>query len=360
MADEEDASEKPFEATPRKLEQARKKGDVPISQDLLTASVFLAVLVAAAVAGLSSVRNAGTHLAVLFDQPDRLADMAFGGGVTFLTVLLGGLVPPLSVWFALPLFFVFIMALAQNALVFAPTRLKPKLNRISPISTAKQKYGRDGLFNFFKSFVKLAIYSGLLAWVAVIWAEDILITPALPFGRSLELGVWVTFVFLAVSLTTMVAIGGIDFLWQRAEHLRKQRMSLKELRDETKESEGDPYTKQERRQRGYDIATNRMLNDVPGSDVVIVNPMHYAVALRWDRGAPGAPICVAKGVDEVAARIREKAIASGVPIHRDPPTARALHSIVSIGEEIPHEHYRAVASAIRFADAIRDKARRGR
>ena len=360
MADEEEASEKPFEATPRKLEQARKKGDVPISQDLLTASVFFAVIIAAAVAGLSSIQDAGTHIVVLFDRPDQLADMAFGGGVNFLTVLLGGLVAPLSVWFLLPMLFVFAAALAQSALVFAPSRLKPKLNRISPLSLAKQKFGRDGLFNFFKSFVKLLIYSVILAWVAVVWAEDILATPALPFGASLELGVAVTFAFLAVALTAMVTIGGIDFLWQRSEHLRKQRMSLKELRDETKESEGDPHTKQERRQRAYDIATNRMLNDVPGADVVIVNPSHYAVALRWDRTSPGAPVCVAKGVDEIAVRIREKAVASGVPIHRDPPTARALYSTVPIGEEIPHEHYRAVASAIRFADAIREKARRGR
>jgi flagellar biosynthetic protein FlhB len=117
--------------------------------------------------------------------------------------------------------------------------------------------------------------------------------------------------------------------------------------------------RQQRRQRGYDIATNRMMNDVPKADVVIVNPRHVAVALRWDRGAGGAPVCVAKGVDEVALRIRAVAMEAGVPIRQDPPTARALHATVTIGEEIPPAHYRPVAAAIRFADAVRRRARRG-
>ena len=360
MADEEEGAEKPFEATPKKLEEARKKGDVPISQDLLTASVFLAFLVAAAAAGLSSIRSAGSHLMALFDRPDRLAEAAFGGGAPFSAVLILGIVLPMSVWFIMPVLFVFAAALFQNALVFAPQRIKPKLNRISPLSIAKQKFGREGIFNFFKSFLKLLIYSLVLAWVAVVWADSVLATPALPFAASLELMVTVTFAFLAASLTVMVSIGGIDFLWQRAQHLRKQRMSLKELRDETKETEGDPHTKQERRQRGYDIATNSMLADVPKADVVVVNPLHYAVALRWERKGRAAPVCVAKGTDEIAARIREKAIVAGVPIHRDPPTARALHATVPIGSEIHPEHYQAVAAAIRFADAIRQKARHGR
>jgi len=140
--------------------------------------------------------------------------------------------------------------------------------------------------------------------------------------------------------------------------LRNNRMSHQEMRDEIKQSEGDPYMKQSRRQRGYDIATNRMLVDVPKADVVIVNPSHYAVALRWDRSAGSAPRCVAKGTDEVAARIREVAMAAGVPIQRDPPTARALHASVAIGAEIRPEHYRAVAAAVRFAETMRARARR--
>ncbi len=163
--------------------------------------------------------------------------------------------------------------------------------------------------------------------------------------------------FLKIVTVIALAIGGIDLLWQRAEHLRRNRMSHKELMDEHKQLEGDPHVKQQRRQRGQEIALNKMLADVPGADVVIVNPSHYAVALKWSRKPGSAPVCVAKGVDEIAARIREIASQSGVPIHRDPPTARALHAAVPIGEEIRPEHFAAVAVAIRFADEMSRKRR---
>jgi flagellar biosynthetic protein FlhB len=140
--------------------------------------------------------------------------------------------------------------------------------------------------------------------------------------------------------------------------MRKHRMSHKEMRDEHKQMEGDPHMKQERRQRAIDIAMNKMLADVPDADVVVVNPTHYAVALKWDRKRGTAPKCVAKGVDEVAAKIREIAAENGVALHSDPPTARAIHASVEVGDEIRPEHYRAVAAAIRFAEALRKKARR--
>ena len=124
-----------------------------------------------------------------------------------------------------------------------------------------------------------------------------------------------------------------------------------------KESEGDPQTKQQRRQRGHEIATNRMLQDVAKADVIVVNPTHYAIALKWNRATRAAPVCVAKGMDETAARIREKAVLAGVPIHSDPPTARAIHATVKLGQPILPEHYRAVAAAIRFSEAMRKRSK---
>jgi flagellar biosynthetic protein FlhB len=129
--------------------------------------------------------------------------------------------------------------------------------------------------------------------------------------------------------------------------------------DETKNSEGDPHLKQERRARAQAIAAQQMMSDVPKADVIIVNPTHYAVALKWARKAGSAPTCVAKGVDEIAMRIREVAMENGVPIHSDPPTARALHAVTEIGHEIAPDQYQAVAAAIRFADQMRDRARKG-
>jgi flagellar biosynthetic protein FlhB len=158
-----------------------------------------------------------------------------------------------------------------------------------------------------------------------------------------------------------VAIGGIDLVWQRFDHARKLKMSFQELKEEARQSEGDPHMKAQRRSRAEAIATNRMLLDVPKADVVIVNPTHYAVALKWSRNRGTAPVCVAKGEGEVALRIRTVAGKAEVPIHSDPPTARALHATVEVGREIRPEHYRAVAAAIRFSDRMRQAAKaRGR
>ena len=167
--------------------------------------------------------------------------------------------------------------------------------------------------------------------------------------------VLIDILIMVTILSVVVGIG--DFLWQKYSHNKKLLMSFQEMRDENKESEGDPHTKGQRRQRGRDIATNRMLLDVPKADVIVVNPTHYAVALKWDRGQKTAPKCVAKGEDEIAARIRETAMASGVPIHSDPPTARAIYATVKVGHEIRPDHYKAIAAALRYADIMRKKAR---
>lgn len=360
MAEEENA-EKPFEATPRKLEQARRRGEVPVSQEVVTFGVYGAVLVVGVTLGAWSVNRMGIALQVYIADADRLAEWVFaesgrrahGGAAGH---FLGGILP----WFALPFLCALGMGFLQGALVFSGQKLQPKLNRISPLKNAKQKYGADGLFNFAKSFVKLGIYATVLALVFRSRLEEILAMPLLPLAGVVRLTAELCFRFLVVSALATLVIAAVDYFWQRAQFMRRQRMSLKELKDELKETEGDPFTKQARRQRAQDIATNQMLADVPTADVVVVNPQHYAVALTWERGRGTAPRCVAKGVDEIAARIRERAVEHGVPIYRDPPTARALHASVDIGEEIPVDQYRAIAAAIRFADAMRERARRGR
>ena len=161
--------------------------------------------------------------------------------------------------------------------------------------------------------------------------------------------------FLTLISMLVLAIGGLDYFWQRAEHLRSNKMSRKEMMDEHKNSEGDPHFKAKRRQKGQEIATSRMLQDVRTADVVIVNPTHYAVALKWDRLSGRAPVCVAKGVDEIAQRIRERAAEAAVPLHSDPPTARMLFASLEIGHEVHPDHYRVVAAAIRFSESIRQR-----
>ncbi|MEM8801286.1 MAG: flagellar type III secretion system protein FlhB [Pseudomonadota bacterium] len=356
--EEESGAEKPFEATPRKLEEARKRGEVPISQDLVTFGVYCGILIAGAGLGVWSVSRGGSALLPFFSAPEQLAASVFdiGGRMAF-GALIWIYAGSIAVWLALPYALALFSAFAQGALVFAPSKLKPKLNRVSPLGNAKQKYGPDGLFNFAKSFSKLCVYALVLALLFWSRINEILYLPVLPAAAIIALAAEICFRFIAASALVIFLFAIVDYFWQRAQFLRRQRMTLKEMRDETKETEGDPYTKQARRQRGYDIATNRMMAEVPNADVVIVNPEHYAIALQWDRLPGTAPICVAKGLDEVAARIRETATEHGIPIYRDPPTARAVYATVEIGQEVQVDHYRSIAAAIRFADNVRKKSR---
>jgi flagellar biosynthetic protein FlhB len=354
MMEEEEGQEKPYEATQRRLDQAREKGDIPRSLDLLAAATYCGFLAFALVAGGSALSQAGATLASLLSLSGSLAMTGAGSAVigAWIVELATSLLP----LFALPLLFVVGAVFAQRAWVFAPDKLEPQLSRISPLANAKQKFGRSGLFEFVKSTLKLVVislclgvfFSLRLPQIITATATDPVQVTGLMFSDALD--------FLVLVSVLALVFGGIDYLWQRAEHLRQQRMSRKELIDEMKETEGDPWIKQQRRQRGVEIAMNRMMSDLPTADVVIVNPVHVAVALKWNRAGGGAPVCVAKGVDEVALRIRAVAMDAGVPIRRDPPTARALHAAVEIGGEIRAEHYRPVAAAIRFADAMRKRA----
>ena len=358
MTETSDEQDKPHEPTQKKLEDARRKGEVPHSADLTAAAAYGGLVLAGLSFGGGALAASVEILATLLDQAESLSSVVFaGGGAALSGALIGRTARSAMLWFALPAGLALIAVLAQRALVFAPTKLAPKLNRISLIGNARQKFGRRGLFDFAKSFLKLLIYSGLLA--AYLWYRlpEVAASLTMPERAIATMMLRLSLEFLMIVLAIALTLGGVDLAWQRAEHLRKNRMSRKELTDETKENEGDPHLRQERRQRGYDIATNRMLSDVPQADVVIVNPSHFAVALKWDRGSRRAPVCLAKGLDDVARRIRETAAEAGVPIHRDPPTARALHASIDIGEEILPEHYRPVAAALRFAETIRRKAR---
>jgi len=162
--------------------------------------------------------------------------------------------------------------------------------------------------------------------------------------------------FILLVLIVAVILGTVDYLWQQNLHIEKNRMSRKEIADELKNDEGDPHMKQERRQRAMAASQSNLVSDVQSADVVIVNPTHYAVALKWDRQPGSAPVCVAKGVDSAAARIREIAMEANIAIHRDAPTARSIFAVTDVGQQIQPRDYKAVAAAIRFSEAMKQKA----
>ncbi|MCX7646887.1 MAG: EscU/YscU/HrcU family type III secretion system export apparatus switch protein [Rhodobacteraceae bacterium] len=360
MAEEDDSGEKPHDPTPRRLEEARRKGQIPRSHDLTAAGAWVGLLAAFVGFGSWSAERIGSLSAALIGQADRLAPLLLDGGGGPAGGVLGAAAAGAAPWLLLPAAGAALSVVAQRGFVVTAENLAPRLSRISPLQAARQKFGRAGLFEFAKSTLKLALVAAVLGLHLAREGEAILGMLHLPANLAAVETARLLGGFLAVVLALALVLGALDALWQRFEHLRRNRMSLKELRDEAKESEGDPHLRQERRRRGVDIATNRMLAEVPKADVVIVNPTHYAVALKWSRKKGAAPVCVAKGVDEIAARIRAAAAEAGVPIHRDPPTARALHATVDLGQEIRPEHYRAVAAAIRFAERMRARARTAR
>ncbi len=333
--------------TERRLAEARERGEIARSADLTTAAAWGGFLLVAATLGPAALTRAGQAGAALLAGADRLAPdllAAPAPRAAGLAMAFGAAILPL---FAAPAAAALLALAVQRALIFTPSRLKPKLSRISPLAMLGQKFGPDGLFDFARSTAKLALFAGALGlWLL---RRGDLLLGMMHLGEAPR--------FLGVVVLIAAVIGVADWLWQMLSLRRRLRMTRQELVEEHRNAEGDGHVKAARRARAQEIATNRMLRDVPRADVVIVNPTHYAVALKWTRGSGRAPVVVAKGADEIAARIRALALGAGVPIHSDPPTARLLHAALRVGQEIRPEHYRAVAAAIRFAEAMRRRAR---
>ena len=361
MSQQEPNGDKPYEASQKKLDDARKKGEIPRSGDLNTAAAYGGFFLVAVWGGAAALQRFGAVFEnTLARAPEISADLFSGGHSAAMGGLAGAAVLRAAPFFLVPAFAVVLSILAQRSIVFVPSKLLPKMNRISLIANAKNKFGRKGLFEFIKSFAKLVVFSVVLGTFLFGRVSEIVGSALYPAKTVSGFMVETASAFLAPIFVVALSISAVDVFWQRAEHLRSNRMSKKELMDEAKQMEGDPQTKQQRRQRGQEIALNQMLADVPTADVVIVNPTHYAVALKWSRLPGAAPVCIAKGRDEVAARIREVAAKNAVPIHSDPPTARSLFSMVEVGQEIWPEHFAAVATAIRFAEALGRRERNWR
>ena len=361
MSENQSSQEKSHEASERKLEQSRKKGELPRSQDAQTAAGYIGFAAAIFLAGGWTAVHMGETLMAFLARPDELVSLFHSPAAESMAWQISGRVfagmAPLLV---LPVALILTLLIAQRAIVVAPSKLMPKLSKISPIQNAKQKYGPHGLMEFLKAAIKLTAVATVLG-VAVLTEIDLLPGYARIDARFLPALLERQFWNVATGVLILaVAIAFLDIVWQRAHHMKKMRMTHQEVKDEQKSSEGDPHMRQSRRERARSIANNRMLLDVPTADVVITNPTHYAVALKWDRAAQNVPVCVAKGVDEIAQTIRQKAEQAGVPIHEDLPTARSVHALVKIGHPIQPEHYKAVAASIVFADEMRKKERERR
>lgn len=353
MADQPDEHEKTEEPTHKKLEDAHRKGDVAKSQEvnswfMMLGATLVFVLfaedVARSLAGLLRGLLAGAH-----------AQPMDGGGLRDLVATLGlGLLAVLAVPFVMLLLAALAGNLVQHRLVFSVEPIKPKLSKISLVSGAKRLFSAASLVNFGKALAKLAIVA--TAMLAIVWPNrdrlDSLIAtdPAALLGLTQGLANTMMIAVLAV----LAVVAALDFAYQRHTWWEKQRMTAKELRDEYKQMEGDPQVRAKIRQIRVERGRKRMMANVPRASVVITNPTHYAVALRYETGM-NAPVCLAKGTDAVALKIREVARAHAVPIVENVALARTLHASVEVDEEIPPQHYKAVAEVIGYVMRLRTR-----
>ena len=356
----DDDSDKSFEPTASKLAKAREKGEVAKSADLSVAAAYMGLVVAFYGAGYDMITGFGTVLMSIIDQPDRLAKQLFSGnGTPPVGGMISAMVWPLIPMFLIPFVLVLLSIVGQRALVFAPTKREPKLSRLSIVSNAQNKFGRAGLFEFGKSAFKLALYSVCLGVYLNYRMPEMISSAAMGASSVIKMLAELGMEFLVIALLISICIGVVDAIFQHDEHRRKNMMSRKEIQDETKDAEGDPHMKGKRRQKAMEIATGQMMAAVPEASVVIVNPTHYAVAMKYDQKAMAAPIVVAKGADEVAFKIMEIARENKVEILRTPPLTRAVYHNTDIGEEIPDGLYMAIAQVLAYVFQLR-QFRKGR
>jgi flagellar biosynthetic protein FlhB len=342
MAEGDDAQEsadRSEAATPRRIERARDEGQVALSRE----AVGFAALFAASLAAFYVLPALGLGLLkamrAVLERGHALQMAEAAAALGWFAALL---VAPVAAAAALG---AIAATMAQTRGLVSATALEPKLAKIDPWAGLKRLFGAEGAAEFLRSLLKLGLVGAAL-WVALGNPAAFQSAFHVPAGVMLADAWAAAGRLMRAALIAFAAIAVLDLLWVRFRHLRMLRMSRQDLREEAKESEGDPYLRARRRQIRESRSRGRMMAAVPQAAVVITNPTHYAVALAYG-GNEAAPKIVAKGVDELAARIRGAAEAAGVPLVANPPLARALHRL-ELGAEIPAEHYQAVAEIIAF------------
>ncbi len=351
MADENDASDKTEDPTQKRLDDAHDRGDVAKSQEINTW-----FMIAGGTLVLSTF-SGSVGSGILVPMRNLIANswmvQVDGPGLLGLAQRLEyALLAALGVPFLMLALAAIAGNMVQHRLVWSGESLKPKFSKLSPMAGAKRVFGKQAVANFAKGLFKL-IALGIVMTV-VLWPERhrlealVRLDPAAILGATTSLTVHLMGTVVAVLAIVAIA----DYLFQYRQWFERQKMSLQEIKEEFKQSEGDPHIKGRIRQLRQARMKKRMMAAVPKASVIITNPTHYSVALSYERGM-SAPVCVAKGVDTLAFKIREIAKAHDIPIVENVTLARALYATVEIDDEIPVEHYHAVAEIIGYVMGLR-------
>lgn len=347
MSSEEDQSQKTESPSQKKLDDSLKKGDVAKSQEVNHWFIIVGGTLVIMVFSGSMLDNLRQTLSYFLRSahdvpvdPNGIIDVMRLAGGEILTAL----------WLPLGLLFVVAVAanLVQHKPVFTAERMKPKLSKISVLKGAKRLFSIRALVDFAKGILKLIIVAAVVVWLVFPERDRLDHVMTMEFIDVLHLMQALALRILMGVVVIMAFIAGLDFMFQQAQHLKRQRMSKQDIKDEMKQSEGDPLVRARIRQIRSERARRRMMAAVPGADVVITNPTHYSVALKYNDDTMNAPVVVAKGIDAVAHRIRQVAEENDIPLVENPPIARALYATVEIDDEINPEHYQAVAEIVGY------------
>lgn len=351
----EDLGERTEDPTGKKLSDARNKGKLAKSKDLsgaidlIAASIVMAMLGAFVSAEFSDlmVRTLGTT-PIGQTNPFEFISASLHDSARVSVVTLA---PVMGLMFAV----ILLSHYSQVGPLFTTDPLRPKLSKLNPISGIKRICGVRGLMQTVMSTAKLAVVGTIV--VLVIMRNEIKIAnlPILTPAQALMVTIWILIEILAWVLSILLIIGVIDYMYQRWQHKKDLRMTKQEVKDEIKSLEGDPMLKRRRFKMAQEVAMQRISTEVPDADVVVTNPTHFSVAIRYQTGW-GAPRVVAKGADQLALRIRLVASANGVPIVERPPLARALFWGTQEGDEISEEHYEAVAEILAYVYRLDGRA----
>ena len=351
MADESDTSDKTEDPTQKRLDEAHERGDVAKSQEINTWFVIAGgTLVLSTFSGsigggiLMPLRNLIAKSWMLHTDGASLLLLAQSLGYSVIAAI------------GVPFLLLALAAIAgnmvQHRLVWSAESLKPKFSKVSPGAGAKRIFGKQAAANFGKGLFKVIALGAVMT--AILWPERLRLEAFVHLDPAALLGATTSMtVHLMGAVVAMLAVVAIaDYLFQYRTWFERQKMSLQEMKEEFKQSEGDPHIKGKLRQLRQARMKKRMMAAVPKASVIITNPTHYAVALSYERGM-SAPVCVAKGIDNIALKIREIAGKHDIPIVENVPLARALYASVDIDDEIPVEHYHAVAEIIGYVMGLK-------
>ncbi len=343
---ESDDSQKTEDPTGRKLQEARDSGQVAKSQEVNNLLMILALTISVVVFGGSMARDIFNMSLPFIETPD-MVPTDIGHLTTMGWKLLGMILMAGAAPLVLAMFAAFFAGYLQFGLILSSEGLMPSLEKISPLAGLKRIFSMRSLSDFLKGLLKLAVVGAIVYTVITPSVGDLHKLIGMEVIQLLGVMTSLLHRLLFTVFAAMVVITVLDVFYQRYEHIKGLRMSRQEIKDEMRESEGDPIVKGRLRQLRMERARKRMMAEVPKADVVVTNPTHYAVALKYDAQMT-SPKVVAKGVDKVAQKIREIAAENDVPVVENPPLARGLYAAVEVDQEITPEFYKAVAEVIGY------------